>query len=160
MEKTSNKPSVIVISFINFGSDEYEVRVCIPYSGKLAGRIKKLENKISDFSDLASKVSFGASQIKIMTKEYETLYAATVSCETLNEFVPECDNYTELLICTAPITGEELTALETKLDSILDELNQDLELDSFSNDSLRSVRINDAGSDLEKAFADYWDSKA
>ena len=26
MEKTSNKPSVIVISFINFGSDEYEVR--------------------------------------------------------------------------------------------------------------------------------------
>lgn len=159
MEKTSNKPSVIVISFIKFGSDEYEVRVCIPYSGKLAGRIKKLENKISDFSELASEVSFGDSQIKIMTKEYDTLYAATASCETLNEFVPECDNYTELLICTTPIIGDELTALEEKVDNVLNELNQDLELDSFSNDSLRSVRINDAGSDLEKLFGDYWDSK-
>lgn len=159
MEKTSNKPSVIVISFINFGSDEYETKVFIPYSGKLAGRIKKLENKISGFSELASKVSFGASQIRIMTKEYETLYAATVSCETLNEFVPECDNYTDLLICTSPITSDELTALEEKVDNVLNELNQDLDLDSFSNDSLRSVRINDAGSDLEKAFGDYWDSK-
>lgn len=160
MEKTSNKPSVIVISFINFGSDEYETRVFIPYSGKLAGRIKKLKNKISEFSELASKVSFGVSQIKIMTKEYDTLYAATVSCETLNEFVPACDNYTELLICTTPINGDELTALEEKVDNVLNELNQDLELDSFSNDSLRSVRINDAGSDLEKAFGDYWESKA
>ena len=160
MEKTSNKPSVIVISFINFGSEEYEVRVCIPYSGKLAGRIKKLENKISDFSELASEVSFGVNQIKIMTKEYETLYAATVSCETLNEFVPECDNCTDLLICTSPITGDELTDLEEKVDNTLNELNQDLELDSFSNNSLRSVRVNDAGLDLEKAFADYWDSKA
>ena len=159
MEKTSNKPSVIVISFINFGSDEYETKVFIPYSGKLAGRIKKLENKISGFSELASKVSFGASQIRIMTKEYETLYAATVSCETLNEFVPECDNYTDLLICTSSITSDELTALEEKVDNVLNELNQDLDLDSFSNDSLRSVRINDAGSDLEKAFGDYWDSK-
>ena len=155
MEKTSNKPSVIVISFINFGSDEYETRVFIPYSGKLTGRIKKLENKISDFSE----VSFGASQIKIMTKEYETLYAATASCETLNEFVPECDNRTDLLICTSPITGDELTDLEEKVDNTLNELNQDLELDSFSNNSLRSVRINDAGLDLEKTFGDYWDSK-
>ena len=159
MEKTINKPSVIVISFINFGSDEYETRVFIPYSGKLSGRIKKLENKMSDFSELASKVSFGVSQIKIMTEEYETLYAATASCETLNEFVPECDNYTELLICTSPITSDELTALEEKADNVLNELNQDLDLDSFSNESLRSVRINDAGSDLEKAFGDYWDSK-
>lgn len=114
---------------------------------------------MSDFSELASKVSFGVSQIKIMTEEYETLYAATASCETLNEFVPECDNYTELLICTSPITSDELTALEEKADNVLNELNQDLDLDSFSNESLRSVRINDAGSDLEKAFGDYWDSK-
>ena len=159
MEKNSNKPSVIVISFINFGSDEYETRVFIPYSGKLTGRIKKLENKISDFSELASEVSFGVNQIKIMTKEYDILYAATVSCETLNEFVPECDNCTDLLICTSPITSDELTVLEEKVDNVLNELNQDLELDSFSNNSLRSVRINDAGLDLEKTFGDYWDSK-
>lgn len=159
MEKNSNKPSVIVISFINFGSDEYETRVFIPYSGKLTGRIKKLENKISDFSELASEVSFGVNQIKIMTKEYDTLYAATVSCETLNEFVPECDNCTDLLICTSPIISDELTVLEEKVDNVLNELNQDLELDSFSNNSLRSVRINDAGLDLEKTFGDYWDSK-
>ena len=159
MEKNSNKPSVIVISFINFGSDEYETRVFIPYSGKLTGRIKKLENKISDFSELASEVSFGVNQIKIMTKEYDTLYAATVSCETLNEFVPECDNCTDLLICTSPITSDELTVLEEKVDNVLNELNQDLELASFSNNSLRSVRINDAGLDLEKTFGDYWDSK-
>lgn len=63
--------------------------------------------------------------INVMKKAYDTLYAAEVSCETVNKFSSYADHM-ELLVCTKTVTADELTGFEGKIGGILAEVTEAL----------------------------------
>lgn len=90
-----------------------------------------------------------------MKKAYDTLYAAEVSCETVNELSSYADDM-ELLVCTKTVTADELTGLENKVSGVLTETTEAL-ADADSN--LHKHLVKDAGKQLLNVFTEYWDSK-
>lgn len=115
MENNTNKPQVLCIDFINLPESGIDTRILIPQSGKLGERAEHLLGSLRKFGEILDHETFGDYSINVMKKAYDTLYAAEVSCETVDEFSSYADHM-ELLVCTKTVTTEELAGLE---DSIL-----------------------------------------
>lgn len=156
MESNTNKPQVLCVDFINLSEDDTDTRILIPQSGKLGERVKSLVDSLLEFGGTLYKETFGEHSINVMKKAYDTLYAAEVSCETVNEFSPYADHM-ELLVCTKTVTADELTGLENKISGILTETTEAL---ADANPNIRKLLVKDAGEQLLNVFGEYWDSKS
>lgn len=155
MESNTNKPQVFCVDFINLPEDDTDTRILIPQSGKLGERVKSLVDSLLEFGGTLYKETFGEHSINVMKKAYDTLYAAEVSCETVNEFSPYADHM-ELLVCTKTVTADELTVLEDRIGGILTEVTEAL---ADANPNIRKHLVKDAGKQLLNVFTEYWDSK-
>ena len=155
MENNTNKPQVLCIDFFNLPKSGSDTRFLIPQSGKLGERVEHLLGSLRKFGETLDQETFGDYSINVMKKAYDTLYAAEVSCETMNEFSPYADNM-ELLICTKTVTADELTELEGKIGGILTESTEAL---SDADPNLRKHLVKDTAIQLLKVFGEYWDSK-
>ena len=91
-----------------------------------------------------------------MKKAYDTLYAAEVSCETVDEFSSYADHM-ELLVCTKTVTTEELAGLEDRIGGIITETTEAL---ADADPNLHKHIVKDAGEQLLNVFGEYWDSKS
>lgn len=155
MENNTNKPQVLCVDFINLPEHGADTRILIPQSGKLGERINSLVGSLLEFGGTLYKETFGEHSINVMKKAYETLYAAEVSCETVDEFSSYADHM-ELLVCTKTVTADELTGLENKIGGILTEVTEAL---AEAAPNIRKHLVKDAGKQLLNVFTEYWDSK-
>lgn len=155
MENNTNKPQVLCIDFIDLPESGIDTRILIPQSGKLDERSNSLVGSLLEFGDTLYRETFGDYNINVMKKEYDTLYAAEVSCETVNEFSSYADHM-ELLVCTKTMTADELTMFESKIGEILTEVTEAL---ADANPDIRKHLVKDAGKQLLNVFTEYWDSK-
>ena len=156
MENNTNKPQVLCIDFIDLPESGIDTRILIPQSGKLDERSNSLVGSLLEFGDTLYRETFGDYNINVMKKEYDTLYAAEVSCETVNEFSSYADHM-ELLVCTKTMTADELTMFESKIGEILTEVTEAL---ADANPDIRKHLVKDAGKQLLNVFTEYWDSKS
>lgn len=156
MENNTNKPQVLCIDFIDLPESGIDTRILIPQSGKLDERSNSLVGSLLEFGDTLYRETFGDYNINVMKKEYDTLYAAEVSCETVNEFSSYTDHM-ELLVCTKTMTADELTMFESKIGEILTEVTEAL---ADANPDIRKHLVKDAGKQLLNVFTEYWDSKS
>lgn len=155
MENNTNKPQVLCIDFFNLPEDGSDTRVLIPQSGKLGERTEHLLRSLREFGEILDKETFGDYSINVMKKAYDTLYAAEVSCETVNEFSSSADGM-ELLVCTKTVTADELTMFESKIGEMLTEVTEAL---ADANSNLHKHIVKDTGKQLLNVFTEYWDSK-
>jgi hypothetical protein len=155
MENNTNKPQVLCIDFIDLPESGIDTRILIPQSGKLGERAEHLLGSLRKFGETLNQETLGDYNINVMKKTYDTLYAAEVSCETMNEFSLYHDDV-ELLICTETVTTDELTGLEDKIGGILTETTEAL---AESDPNLHKHIVKDAGEQLLNVFGEYWDSK-
>ena len=156
METNTNKPQVLCIDFIDLPESGIDTRILIPQSGKLGERAEHLLSSLRDFGETLYQETFGDYRINVMKKEYDTLYAAEVSCETVDEFSSYADHM-ELLVCTKTVTADELTEFESKIGGILTEVTEAL---ADANPDIRKHLVKDAGKQLLNVFTEYWDSKS
>lgn len=156
MENNTNKPQVLCVDFINLPEHGSDTRILIPQSGKLGERINSLVGMLLEFGGILYKETFGEHSINVMKKAYETLYAAEVSCETVDEFSSYADHM-ELLVCTKTVTADELTGLENGIGGILTEVTEAL---AEAAPNIRKHLVKDAGKQLLNVFTEYWDSKS
>lgn len=156
MENNTNKPQVLCVDFFNLPKDGTDTRILIPQSGKLGERVEHLLGSLREFGEILDHETFGDYSINVMKKAYDTLYAAEVSCETMNEFSPYTDSM-ELLVCTKTVTADELTVFEGKIGEILTEVTEAL---AESDPNLHKHLVKDAGKQLLNVFTEYWDSKS
>lgn len=156
MENDISKPSVLCVDFINLPESGIDTRILIPQSGKLSERINSLVGSLLEFGGTLYQETFGEHSINVMRKKYDTLYAAEMSCETVNEFSSYADNM-ELLVCTKTVTADELTGLENGIGGILAEVTEAL---AEAAPNIRKHLVKDAGKQLLNVFTEYWDSKS
>lgn len=156
MENNTNKPQVLCVDFTNLSEGGVDTRILIPQSGKLGERTEHLLGSLRKFGEILDHETLGDYSINVMKKAYDTLYAAEVSCETMNEFSLYHDDV-ELLICTETVTADELTGLENKISGILTETTEAL---ADANPNIRKLLVKDAGEQLLNVFGEYWDSKS
>lgn len=156
METNTNKPQVLCIDFIDLPESGIDTRILIPQSGKLGERAEHLLSSLRDFGETLYQETFGDYRINVMKKEYDTLYAAEVSCETVDEFSSYADHM-ELLVCTKTVTADELTEFESKIGGILTEVTEAL---AEAVPNIRKHLVKDAGKQLLNVFTEYWDSKS
>lgn len=156
MENNTNKPQVLCVDFFNLPKDGTDTRILIPQSGKLGERVEHLLGSLREFGETLDQETFGDYSINVMKKAYDTLYAAEVSCETMNEFSPYTDSM-ELLVCTKTVTADELTVFEGKIGEILTEVTEAL---ADADPNLHKHLVKDAGKQLLNVFTEYWDSKS
>ena len=155
MENNTNKPQVLCIDFFNLPEDGSDTRILIPQSGKLGERTEHLLGSLREFGEILDHETLGDYSINVMKKAYDTLYAAEVSCETMNEFSSSADGM-ELLVCTKTVTADELTMFESKIGGILTETTEAL---AKAAPNIRKHLVKDAGRQLLNVFGEYWDSK-
>lgn len=155
MENNAKKPQVLCIDFFNLPEDGSDTRILIPQSGKLGERTEHLLGSLREFGEILDHETLGDYSINVMKKAYDTLYAAEVSCETMNEFSSSADGM-ELLVCTKTVTADELTMFESKIGGILTETTEAL---AKAAPNIRKHLVKDAGRQLLNVFGEYWDSK-
>lgn len=155
MENNAKKPQVLCIDFFNLPEYGSDTRILIPQSGKLGERVEHLLGSLRNFGELLDHETFGDYGISVMKKAYDTLYAAEVSCETVNEFSSSADGM-ELLVCTKTVTADELTMFESEIGEILTETTETL---ADANPNLHKHIVKDTGKQLLNIFTEYWDSK-
>ncbi len=155
MDNNTSKPSVLCIDFINLPEHGSDTRILIPQSGKLGERTEHLLRSLRHFGETLDRETFGDYSINVMKKAYDTLYAAEVSCETVDEFSSYADHM-ELLVCTKTVTADELTGFENGIGGILTEVTEAL---ADADPNLHKHIVKDAGKQLLKVFTEYWDSK-
>lgn len=155
MENNTNKPQVLCIDFIDLPESGIDTRILIPQSGKLGERVEHLLGSLRKFGETLDQETFGDYSINVMKKTYDTLYAAEVSCETVDEFSSYADHM-ELLVCTKTVTADELTEFENGIGGILTEVTEAL---ADANPNIRKHLVKDAGKQLLNVFTEYWDSK-
>ena len=156
MENNTNKPQVLCVDFTNLSEGGVDTRILIPQSGKLGDRAEHLLASLRNFGEILDHETLGDYSINVMKKAYDTLYAAEVSCETMNEFSLYHDDM-ELLICTETVTADELTGLGNRIDGILTEVTEAL---ADADPNLHKYIVKDAGEQLLNVFGEYWDSKS
>ena len=156
MKNNTNKPQVLCIDFIDLPESGIDTRILIPKSGKLGERTEHLLGSLREFGEILDHETFGDYRINVMKKEYDTLYAAEVSCETVDEFSSYADHM-ELLVCTKTVTADELTGLEDRIGGILTETTEAL---ADADPNIRKHIVKDAGKQLLNVFGEYWDSKS
>lgn len=155
MENNAKKPQVLCIDFFNLPEYGSDTRILIPQSGKLGERIEHLLGSLREFGEILDQETFGDYGINVMKKAYDTLYAAEVSCETVDEFSSSADGM-ELLVCTKTVIADELTEFESKIGGILTEVTEAL---AEAAPNIRKHLVKDAGKQLLNVFTEYWDSK-